>query len=110
MQRKSGFTPLALMNRPLLEPPLQLAWDVYHTLSRSRQWSEGGPQPIACSEFYAHTSRLGIRPGEFEQGLLGQVQALDQVYLADWIEKRKQAQAAGNSAKSDDTPSAPPAG
>lgn len=111
MHEQSGYTPLAFQNKPELEPHLQLAWDVYHTLSRSRCWSESGPQPIACSEFYAHTARLGFQPGDSEQELLGLVQALDQAYLQDWIERRKKADAeAAKTAKSDGIPETPSVG
>jgi hypothetical protein len=107
-----GRMPLALENRPVLQDHLALTWKVYHVLSRSRHWGERGPQPITCAEFFAYCDGVGIQKGKFREDLLDLVQAMDQAYLEDYVERHKDGAAAEGDKppKSDDIPPALGAG
>ena len=96
-QKRSGFTPTALLNRPRLIPELRFYRDAYSRLSRGRQWGDSGPQPILVSEATDYAERLGVRGAESMEVFLDMVQAQDDVFLEVLAEQRK----AASEAKSD---------
>ena len=54
VQKDTGATPSALLNRPSLVERWQFADEVFSELSGSRQYTMGGPANIPFSEFYLY--------------------------------------------------------
>jgi hypothetical protein len=81
MEKVSGITPKTLLDRPRLEPHLGLYRKIYERLSRSRQWSEGGPQAIALSEIFSYCDGLGLHGEEFREKLVDLIQEMDAVFM-----------------------------
>ena len=82
-----GFNPRALDEQPSLEPHLELIWQAYHRLSRSRAWSEAGPQAITIAEVFAYLDGLRIMDQALREKLLDAIQEMDQTFLTDAAEK-----------------------
>ena len=54
IQKETGTTPSALVNRPVLAERWQFADEVFSELSGSRRFTMGGPANIPFSEFYLY--------------------------------------------------------
>lgn len=96
--------PKALQDQPDLEPELRFVWELYHRLSRSREWGESGPQPIQVSEFFAYCDGVGIAGLSFREWLLDVIQDMDGTFLEHQAATQKAAMA--KTASSDVVPPA----
>lgn len=88
----TGAPPSALLSRPDLEPHLQIYWDSYRRLSRSRAWTDGLPQNVTVQECFAYCDGMRWRSPSFKQDLLDLVQEMDEVFLSHQVKKREEAQ------------------
>lgn len=86
-EKLHGFTPRALLERPVMDPNLWFYRRAYDRLSRSRQWSDGQPQAIAISEIVAYCQGFGIQLSTSREALLDLVQAMDQVFMQKMAEQ-----------------------
>lgn len=89
IQKVSGVTPKALLDRPRLEPHLAIYQAIYDRLSRSRQWYEAGPQPISVSEILAYCDGMGLHDLEFRENLIDLIQEMDEEFSAHCAELQK---------------------
>lgn len=85
-----GKPPPALLDRPNLEPHLQIYWDSYRRLSRSRVWTDGLPQNVTVQECFAYCDGMRWHSPGFKQDLLDLVQDMDDVFLAHQAKKREE--------------------
>lgn len=88
-----GVPPQALTDRPNLEPHLQVYWDSYRRLSRSRAWSDGLPQNVTVQECFAFCDGMRWHSPGFKADLLDLVQDMDEVFLAHQAKKLEEATA-----------------
>lgn len=86
-----GVPPPALLDRPNLEPHLQVYWDSYRRLSRSRQWDDGMPQSVTVAECFSYCEGMRWYSPSFKQDLLDLVQDMDDVFVAHHAKKRQEA-------------------
>lgn len=91
--KASGFLPRALQNRPTLDEHLVFYFEAFQDLSRSRSYSQAGPQPLAMGEILAYCQMFDIEGYEFRKKLLALVQALDRTYREVVSEQAQQASA-----------------
>lgn len=73
-----------LVSRPALWADLVWIWEAYIHLSTSRQLGFSGPQPLSISEVLAYADFRGIHNLDEREELLHHVQALDQIFMADF--------------------------
>lgn len=85
--------PRAIQNRPTLDDHLVFYFEAFQDLSRSRSYSQAGPQPIAMGEVLAYCQMFDIQGYEFRKRLLALVQALDRTYREVVSEQAQQASA-----------------
>lgn len=71
----------------MLGEGLQVYWDTYHRLSKSRGWSQGEPQAITVAECFGFCDGLGWRDPEFKLQMLDYVQDMDEVLIQHISEK-----------------------
>jgi hypothetical protein len=60
VQESTGVTPSALLSKPTLASRWTYVYGIFRSLSRSRQYTAGGPAGIPFSEFYAYTLLFDI--------------------------------------------------
>lgn len=80
---------MALLERPAAEPAYELYRAAYYKLSRSREWSESGPQAIALSEILAYCQAVGITETGLVDNMVDLVQAMDGVFIEHMLAERK---------------------
>lgn len=86
-----GVPPPALLNRPSLETHLQVYWDTYRRLSRSRAWSDGLPQNVTVQECFSYCDGMRWNQATFREDLIDLVQDMDEVFLTHTAKKREEA-------------------
>lgn len=79
--KRTGITPVALLNRPRLQPKDVPFRDAFYALSNSRPASMGGAGAIPVSEVLAYLQLVGIVSVAARSKYLRLVQAMDQVFL-----------------------------
>lgn len=81
--------PPSLVNRPSVWPHLREFWAAFDTLSSARPLGYNAPNPIALSEINAYCDLAEIKDQEQKADLLYFVQALDAVWMREWVKKAK---------------------
>lgn len=70
-----------LKDMPELEEWLRPVWDMFHSLSSSRQYGFGAPQPIQINEILALLELRGITDLDEREEKVGLIQHMDRIFL-----------------------------
>lgn len=82
MKKDTGEYPPYYRNKPRLRKDCVKYYDAYQLLSRSRIWSQVGPEPIQISECLALVKDgLGIRESYTRMKYLRLFKRMDEVHL-----------------------------
>jgi hypothetical protein len=87
IEKSSGETPPALLNRPILSQFEQPYYIAFQVLSESRRWTPGGPAMIPLSEIYAYFKIYEIKDLDEREEYLIYINRLDLMYVKS-INKR----------------------
>ena len=84
----TGEQPHEAQGAPELHSWNRFAWNGFHALTGSRQWTMAGAAPIPYSELTAWLDEMGIAERDERDELLRMIREMDQAYL-EWGKRDK---------------------
>lgn len=89
IQRSTGETPRALLDRPRMEPGTNPYWDAFWLMSSGRGSGMNGHLPIAMSEILSYLHLIGEDRSSEKLKLLRIIRNMDTVFLSHFAKKNE---------------------
>jgi len=88
IQESTGFTPPALLDRPVLEGQLAVGYAVFCDVARGRKYSQGYPLRLGPREILDYLALSNAHPSEFH-AIQDLVIRIDDAWMSSQVEARE---------------------